>query len=210
MSAKIKIATGLAAAAVALAGGLAATGTAHASTDKCSSACSTLVTQKYGVAYGLLANSSNVVSLGRDADTPAADWGGQFQGTVAAMYAAHIVSKADYDAWPNGYVYEFQWAPNGAPMLGNNLCIGVTSAGASSLNVQTCGASGKTLWIVLPSEIAGSYAPLISATTGDTKDPGVLTATAATGPLTVAPLSEDASDVVAPNQLWQSIYGVLH
>jgi hypothetical protein len=209
MSAKIKMAMGLAAGAIALAGSLAATGTARASTDKCNNECMTLVTQKYGGSYGLLGHSGGTVSLGPDADTPAADWGGQLQGTVTTMYAAHLLSKAVHDAWPDAWVYEFQWAPNGAPQLGNDLCLGVTSAGASSLNVQTCGASAKTLWIVIPGEIAGSYAPLVSATSGNTKDPGALTASAATGALTVAPLTENG-DAVVPNQMWQSVFGVLH
>jgi hypothetical protein len=210
MSAKIKMAMGLAAATVAVAGGLAATGTAHASTDKCGQSCMTLVTQKFGVSFGLLGESGNAVALGPDADTPAADWAGEFQDQVNAMYAAHIVTKAVFDAWPNAYVFEFQWVPNASPQLGNNLCLGVTSAGASTVNVQTCGSSAKTLWIVLPSEVSGSYAPLISATTANTSHPGVLTATAATGALTITPLSENNAGVIAPNQMWQSVFGVLH
>jgi hypothetical protein len=200
-------------AALALAGGTVASGTAvlgmtaaNAATQKCGTACITLAAQKYGAGHVLDEVSGTNLVLSSASAVSGEDWAGFPLGTVRDFYRVGLVSQAVANAYGSDEAYEFMYTPEGN---GSIECLGVTSATAtagSTVSLQSCGVSAKTLWINVIGNQDGNFSPLVSAVTASTKIPYALTASSSSGRLITAGLATTSSGV-SPSQMWEIVVG---
>ena len=100
-------------------------------------------------------------------------------------------------------VYEFEYVP---AKSFTDLCLAVVP-GSTTVTLQACGRTARTIWIADQAAANGAYAPLISGT--DTASPAALalTATKVGATFTVTPLTKKGA--AATDQMWQTISGVL-
>lgn len=211
MSLKRRMLAGLAATGL-VGGGMAfALPHANAATQKCGLACETLASQKFGV--------KNVVSVQGSAAGLAAFWYSNNEdliawpvGTVHDYYLAHLIAQSVDKVYGASEVFEYEWVPRGSESV---RCLGASSSqSGAAVTMQQCGASAATLWIPQAGRQSGNYMPLINAG-ASAKTLEVLTASTASGPLSITQLSlttKVANGVsttsVAPTQMWELETGV--
>jgi hypothetical protein len=228
VSVKNRTVAGLA--GLALAGGACMVATAgapaaHAASVKCGTACSSLFNQKFGstdvsAVSGSTATGSAVILAGA-APSAAQDWAVIPDGIVSSFFKAGLINATMNKHYASDELYEYEYVP---ARTFTTLCLGVAAVPGNGTKVvlEQCGVSASTLWIddaaaaadsavsTVSTALSGEYAPLISGSDTQYPAPEVLTATAVGGDFTTTPLSVNAKGVVAPNQMWQTISGVLH
>jgi hypothetical protein len=199
-------------AALALAGGtalLAMPAAANAATIRCGGGCSTLASQKFGASNVVAVGSASTGELAAFWYSESEDFSGQVVGTVHDLYKAGFISKSVNDTYSSDEVYQYEYAPAGG-LSGN--CLAATP-GSTGVTLQSCGASGDTLWVGLSGLQSGNFMPVMSAALS-TKSAMLLTASSASGALTVTQmsLSSSVSNGVAtlktsPYQMWETVEG---
>jgi hypothetical protein len=200
-------------AALALAGGAAlaaTTPTANAATIRCGGACTTLFSQKFGASDVVALGPSSTGVLSAFWYTTSEDFYVQAVGTVNDLYRVGVIAKAVNNTYAQDVVYQLEWAP-GSHLSGK--CLSAAS-GSSAVTLSTCGQAAGTLWVGL-SGLQGSsnYIPMMNAALS-TKSAMLLTATTATGPLTVTQMNLTSSTsngvtttTVSQYQMWQALQG---
>jgi hypothetical protein len=194
---------------------------AHAASVKCGTRCSSLFNQKFGSAdvsavSGSAATDSPVI-LAAAAPSSAQDWTILRDGLVSSFRKAGLINGTLNKHYGSDQLFEYEYVP---AATFTDLCLGVTSAAANGTKVVLlpCGAIDNTVWIddaateatsTGATNTTGTYAPLISATDTKYPAPEVLTDSKAGTAFTTTPLSASAAGVVAPDQMWQLISGVL-
>ena len=78
---------------------------------------------------------------------PAEDWTISFQGTVADFFGAGLVSAAVNFRYASAPAFELEYSPFGVQ---SGLCMGTstTAIQGEGVNLQPCGVSSKTVWIL--------------------------------------------------------------
>jgi len=184
----------------------------NAATPACGASCVALYAQASGSGY-VSAVSGGTAQIGQHVILSAAgplsseDWQLLTIADVATLYADGIVGAAVGTTWPSDIGYEYEYAPNGVPTA---LCLGTaTTAGqGTSVTLQQCGVTSKTLWIALAIDDIGGYQPMINGSDTVTSTPYVLTASGVGGKLTTKKLYLVAG-TFAPEQMWANVTGVL-
>jgi hypothetical protein len=199
-------------AALVLAGGAALAATtpaANAATDRCGDACTTLFSQKFGAADVMALGPSSTGVLSAFWYTINEDFYVQPVGTVNDLYRVGVIAKALNNTYAQDEVYQYEWAP-GSHLSGK--CLSATP-GSIAVTLSTCGQASGTLWVGLSGLEAGNFIPMLNAALS-TKTAMLLTATTATGPLTVTQMSltSTTSDgvtttTVSRYQMWQALQG---
>ena len=246
MSVKSKVLAG--AAALSLVGGLGtaslvSAGAANAITPSCGNNCLDIFSHNFGTfahpnfvmdVYKQGQKVGQPIILFRTSNSdPAEDFTVADQGTVHDFFLAGLVSAAfnlHYGGGsviggvqaPNDEAFEFEYAPFGAD---TGLCVGVgaTAVSGTPVNLQPCGVSAKTVWVVdtLDSPFTISV-PLINGSDTNFSHPFVLTYPASGYPtdqprpqLFTANITGEANGggpilgTVDDNQLWAADTGVL-
>jgi hypothetical protein len=170
---------------------------------------------------------------------PAEDWTFSEQGTVADFYAAGLVSAAvalHYGCIPkvnfpdctptsrNDVAFEAEYAPFGAD---TGVCMGTatTAANYTPVNLQACGVSSKTVWIIDSADAnrntasvinLGAFVPLINGSDTNFSHPYVLTYPQDAYPtdmpraqLITLALQGYSTGTIFDRQLWADNLGVL-
>ena len=133
------------------------------------------------------------------------------RGGLSQTYKVEEVGAEDASPYNDKNVYEFEYTPNG---VGTGTCIGVgvTPGNNTPVDLEPCGVSAKTVWILNPAP-GGATATLMSAATSNNfANPYSLTdlKPGANRQLFTWPL--DAGGIVHNpfnNQLWSFTFGVL-
>jgi hypothetical protein len=198
-------------AALALAGGTAmlAVPAANAATDRCGDVCVTLASQKFGATDVVAVSPSSSGELAAFWYKDSEDFYGQPEGNVSALYRAGVIAKSVDNTYSSDEVYQYEYAPGGTAS-GN--CLAATP-GSTAVTLQSCGATADTLWVGLNGLQHGNFLPVMSAALS-TKSAMLLTASTATGALTVSQmaLSTTVSNGVttatdSPYQMWETVQG---
>jgi hypothetical protein len=183
----------------------------HAATVACGVACVAPYDQASGsgnvsAVSGGTAQIGQHVILSVAGPNSSEDWDLLTIADAATLYADGIVGAAVGTTWPSDIGYEYEYAPNGIPSA---LCIGTaTTAGqGTSVTLQQCGVTSKTVWIALAIDNIGGYQPMINGSDTVTSTPYVLTATTG-GKLTTKKMYLVAG-TFAPEQMWANATGVL-
>jgi len=204
---------GLALAGGACLGGVAAAPVAGAASPACGSSCVSMYNQKFGSAdvsavSGGTAATGQAVTLAAAAPSTTEDWSANFQGAVSDFYAAGLMNAILNEYYGSDMVYEFEYQPGG---INSGECLGIASGPGQGTKVtlQQCAKTVNTTWIYDAAAASGGYVPYISGS--DTKYPApyVLTAVQAGGDFTTQALRVNSKGVVAKDQMWQLISGVL-
>jgi hypothetical protein len=191
---------------VGTAGALSAA-TANAATPSCGGSCVDLFVQTFSThhnpqfvldVYKQRQQVGNPIILFRTSNTdPAEDWTVSEQGTVHDFFLAGLVSAAvnlHYGGgatipgncgtvtvpapctYPNDQAFEFEYAPYGAD---TGLCMGTgtTAVNYTTVSLQPCGVSSKTVWIDDSADVItkGHFVPLINGSDTNFSHPYVLT-----------------------------------
>jgi hypothetical protein len=212
MSVTGKAALGLAALALAGGAGLAAASPAGAATTACGTGCMTLFNQAFGNGYvaavtGGIPVIGVPVRLAAAAASPAEDYQLTDKGNVAALAAQGLVSTEVATLFGEDEAYEFQYTPNGTA---SGLCLGLATAAHAGgrVTLRLCGVSARTIWVGDQADQTGRFEPLVPGSDTTSTSGLVLTGAAAGQALTVSQVSV-SDGVIAPDQMWQSIYGPL-
>jgi hypothetical protein len=214
MSVTGKAALGLAVLALAGGAGLAAASPAGAATAACGNPCMTLSGQDLGSGYvtavaGGIPVIGAPVRLSAAAASQAEDWQETDAGNVTDLAAQGLVSPEIGTLYAGEEGYEFQFAPNG---VASGLCLGLATAAheGGRVTLRRCAVSSRTIWVANLGAQHGRFVPLVPGSdTSSTYDQNlVLTGSAAGRALTVSQLSE-SDGIIASDQMWQTIWGVL-
>lgn len=239
MSIKSKVFAATAALTLIGAAGALSAGTASAATPSCGAGCISLFPREYsGTTLGAPQFVLDVLRQGDKAgqpvilfrasnSDPAEDFTISDEGTVHDFFTAGLVSAAvalhyggGAGAHPHGTndeAYEIEYSPYG---VDSGLCAGVagTAAAGSKVTLQSCGVTGKTVWIedTVNSPVVPYY-PAINGSDTNFSDPFVLTYPSASYPtdmpraqLYVANLGGFQGGVTDnDNQLWTGVEEIL-
>ncbi len=201
MSIKSKLLAG--AATLALVGGVGAAGamSASAATPSCGPNCIDIFSREFGThhhpnfvvdVWRQGAKVGQPMILFRTSNTdPAEDFTVSFQGFTSDFFAAGLVSSAvalhygcttppfsTCAAGVDDPALEIEYAPFG---VDSGLCMGVfsTAFAGEKVNLEPCGVSSKTVWIVdtadSPVTLGHGYVPLINGSDTNFSHPFVLT-----------------------------------
>lgn len=213
MSFRLKAVAMLGVAGAAMASAVALTGpAAHAATERCGNYCVTMASQSFGtkqvIAEG--AHGGALLASGYNAEE---DFVGLPVGTVSQLAGAKKIPASLARTYGNEVVYQLVFQPSGT-MTGT--CLGASSRTAgSAVTVQSCGwpqpmpastLPNSTLWIGVHRDASGDYEPFVNVA-ASSSSALVLTATSASGPLTVNYMKL-GSNGVAGNQMWESLIGI--
>jgi hypothetical protein len=213
---KTKVLVGLA--ALAVAGGVATlTGTAaRAATEHCGIYCVTLASQSFGTGK-VVATTGTGGTLLAPGFNSKEDFVALAVGSVAELAQAGKVPTSLASIYANEVVYEFSYAPFGAL---TNECLGVASTAAGAhVVLQKCGApitaqpapswEGQkgTLWIGVHRDASGDFEPFVNVAASASSGVKVLTASSASGPLTINWMSISGGKV-ASDQMWEGLIGI--
>jgi hypothetical protein len=226
MSIKSKVFAG--ATALTLIGGVGAVGelSANAATPSCGNHCVDLFAQVFSThmrpsfVLDVLRQGQKIgqpIILFRESNNdPAEDFTVSREGTVHELYQAGLASAGLNLHYSHFEAYQFEYSPNG---VGSGLCMGVatTAAQGTPVTLQSCGASGRTTWVVDSyDQIHGNYVPLINGSDTNFSNPYVLNYQGNSYPtdmprpqLTVHTLSKYSNGTVFNNQMWSADTGVL-
>jgi hypothetical protein len=213
MSIKSKVLAGAATLSVIAGGGVGGARSNHAdATPSCGSECRTYFTAGWGsgAALDVYKRSAKVgqkiILWNVSNSDPAQDFTYSRQGTVKDFYAAGLVSAAFNKTYGNDHAFELEFAPYG---VDTGLCVGVAHAARdlTSVTLQPCGVSSKTVWVKDQANEQGAYKPLINGSTNAFSHPQVLTNH---GGAVITYHTQTFSDgSVYDNQLWNYESGVL-
>ena len=118
---------------------------------------------------------------------PNENWVVSFEGPVSNFYNSGLVSTTIDDHYRNNEAYEYEYAPYGVL---SGLCLGVsgTAQNGTSVTLQPCGVSSRTVWVSDAAEQYGQQVPLINGTDTNFTQPFVLTAGSTSANLTTSSL----------------------
>lgn len=202
MSFKLKALVGLT--TLAVAGSIASltVPAANAETEHCGYYCATMASESFGATNVAAVSGNNSVLLAPGFNSHE-DFVGVPLGTAKELVQIHEVPAAMAATYGDSVVYELAYLPFGK--IGNQ-CLGVSgTTSGSAVQLATCGSSG-TLWIGVHRDHSGNFEPFVNVT-ASTSSAKVLTATSATGKLTIGSMSISGG-VVAPSQMWESLIGI--
>jgi hypothetical protein len=224
--------------------GLATAGTANAATPSCGTGCIDVFSHQFGTfkspnfvmdsfKQGDVAGTPVILFRQSNSD-PAEDFGVDNQGLVSQFFAAGLVSSAvalHYGCTAavfgnctgtggvgvDDYAYEFMYSPFGVQ---TGLCVGVaaTAATGTKVTLQSCGLSGKTIWISdnATSKLINIKEPLINGSDTNFSTPYGLTYPGTGYPtdtprpeMYTSPILGFSTGVINSNQLWSARYGIL-
>ena len=190
---------------VGTAGVLGTAGAATAATSACGASCIDIFSQEFGNhsspnyildVQGQGRVGQPVILSAASVSNPGEDFKLMTAGTVASLYAAHMVSAAlalHYGCIPgvnfpdcfgqtkyavNDPAFQIEYTPGGTY---GGLCVGVASTAAQGegVTLQQCGASSKTVWVVdqydQPVDFFHGYFPEINGSDTNFSHPFVLT-----------------------------------
>jgi hypothetical protein len=198
-------------AALALAGGTATLvlPAASAATMRCGNGCVTLASQKFGSTDVVAVAPSSTGTLAAFWYSNSEDFYGQPEGTVHDLYKAGVIASTVNNTYRSDEVYQYEYAPGGTA---SGKCLGATT-GSTSVTLQPCGGSADTLWVGLSGWQRGNFMPVMSAASS-IKSAMLLTASSATGALSVTQMNLDTSasdgvttSTVSPYQMWETVEG---
>jgi hypothetical protein len=203
-----KAAMGVAVLAITGGAGLIATLPAGAATPACGTGCMTVSNQDFGEGYvaavsGGAARIGQRVRLFPAADTSTEDWQLTIKGTAADLYAQGLVTEQVAALFGQDSAVEIQYTPDG---VASGLCLGLASAARKGerVSLERCEVNSKTIWVGDQADQSGRFVPLLPGS--DTTSTAQLVLTGRT--LTVTPVSV-SSGAIAPDQMWQTLYGLL-
>lgn len=205
--------------------GTAGTLTANAATPSCGPDCIDLFSQTFPGSYFNVPDQAHpqVGSAVNLAPGSATNQGEDFtlndEGTVNDYFQAGIVGAALNARYgnPKGRygdleIYEFEYSPFGAP---TGLCVGVATTPfyGTQVSLQTCGITGKTLWVPVPVQTSAgsSYMFVNGAETFMFNSPFVLTTMSPGSDLLLWPQTSFFNRTVpsVSYQSWGALAGVL-
>jgi hypothetical protein len=201
-----------------LATSAATTAAAIAATPSCGPTCIDLASRAYGPAtkpvFVLAARIqspalSTPLTLARASNANAAeDFSASYEGVVSDFIAAGLMEPgmSIYDSNP---AYQLNYAPFG---VNTGLCAGVptTPTNGTSVGLQPCGVSAKTVWVPsTPASLTGTVTLISGATDNNFSDPYVLTALLPGLPLLTWTLHTSTKGTPLALQQWAADYGVL-
>ena len=190
---------------VGTAGVLGTAGAATAATSSCGASCIDIFSQEFGThsspnyildVQGQGRVGQPIILSAASVNNPGEDFKLATVGTVASLYAAHMVSAAlalHYGCIPgvnfpdcfgqtkyavNDPAFQIEYTPGGAF---GGLCVGVASTAVQGegVTLQQCGASSKTVWVVdqydQPVDFFHGYFPEINGSDTNFSHPFVLT-----------------------------------
>jgi hypothetical protein len=215
MSFRLKAAVLLGAAAAAAISTVALTGSnAHAATERCGGEqnCMTMASQSFGSGQ-VIAETSSGAALLAPGFNPQEDFVALAIGTVSQLAGAGKIPASLAPTYGNEVVYQFSYQPYGVETY---KCLAASSTAAgSAVSVGSCGypqviqpqsiIPTNTLWIGVHRDASGNYEPFVNVA-ASTSSALVLTATSASGPLTINYMSLGYGGV-AGDQLWESLIG---
>jgi hypothetical protein len=148
------------------------------------------------------------VILAAAAPSTTEDWTVSFDGTVNDFFSAGLINATLDAHYGPDAAYEFQYQPGG---ISSGLCLGIASGPAqgTKVNLQPCGVTVNTIWINDAADGSGGYAPYVSGSDTQYPAPFVLTASKVGGHFTTRALKTNKKGVIAKDQMWQLISGVL-
>jgi hypothetical protein len=212
MSVTGKAALGLAALALAGGAGLAAASPAGAATAACGTGCMTVFNQDFGNGYvaavaGGIPVIGATVRLSAAAASRAEDFQLTDKGNTADLAAQGLVSPEVGTLFGRDEAYEFQFTPKG---VASGLCLGLAGAAHAGgrVTLRRCGVNSRTIWVGDQADQSGRFEPFVPGSDTDSTSGLVLTGSATGRALTVSQVSV-ADGVIAPDQMWQAIYGLL-
>jgi len=191
---------------------MAATLPAGAATAACGTGCMTLFNQDFGNGYvaavsGGIAVIGQPVRLSPAAASQAEDWQLSAKGTAADLATQGLVSSEVATLFGQDEGYEVQFTPDG---VASGLCLGLATAAhqGERVTLRRCGVSSRTIWVGDQADQSGRFEPLVPGSDTSSTSGLVLTGSGAGKVLTVSQVSVSAG-VIAPDQMWQTIYGPL-
>ncbi len=192
-----------------------------AATPACSLECVDFSSSVYGTASSpafVLAdvpqaqaqNTGQPLTLARPSISNAGeDFTLENEGTVEDFIQAGLIASG-MAPYASLEAYEIQYSPFG---VDTGFCVGVptTPANGTRVDLEPCGVSAKTVWIIDSSNaITSSDAPLINgATNSNFSNPYVLSTLLPGLPLFTSTLQMSSGNTVLANQLWGAKMGVL-
>jgi len=212
MSFRLKAVALLGVAGAAMASAVVLTGpAAHAATERCGPQCVTMASQSFGKGQ-VVAEGKNGTTLLAPGYNPEEDFIGMAVGTVSQLAGAKRIPASLAATYGQEVVYQLVYEPAGKL---TSTCLGASSVAAGSgVTVQPCGwpqpmpsstLPNSTLWIGVHRDGSGDYEPFVNVAASKTSAL-VLTATSASGPLTINYMSLGYGGV-APDQMWESLIG---
>jgi hypothetical protein len=94
-----------------------------------------------------------------------------YAGTVEMFYEYGTFNSVVGTTWPNDYVYEYEYSPDGTP---TGLCVGETALDAP-LTLQYCSDNNAdTYWIALANDKMNGAEPLVTAIDNQVNAPYVM------------------------------------
>ncbi|HEY1622621.1 MAG TPA: hypothetical protein VGG16_02390 [Streptosporangiaceae bacterium] len=214
MQFRLKAVALLGVAGAAVASAVVLTGpTARAATEHCGNYCETLASQSFGSGQ-VIAETGNGGTLLAPGYNPQEDFVALAVGTVSQLAETKKIPASLAPAYGNEVVYQFSYQPKGTE---TDTCLAASGlAAGSAVKVESCGYPKQlipedqlptnTLWIGVHRDAKGDFEPFVNvaASKGSAL---VLTATSASGPLTINYMKIGSSGV-ASNQLWESLIGI--
>jgi hypothetical protein len=207
-----KAAMGLAVLAITGGAGLIATLPAGAATPACGAGCITVFNQDFGNGYvaavaGGPTRIGQLVKLSPAADTSTEDWQLIVEGGVADLYTEGLVTEEVATLFGEDVGYEIEYTPDG---VASGLCLGlrVVAHEGEKARLEICGVNSRTIWVGDAADQSGRFEPLVPGSDTTSTSGLVLTGSATDKALTVTQVSV-TSGTIAPDQMWQSLYGPL-
>jgi hypothetical protein len=201
---------------------------AGASTTACGESCTSPSAESLGTGEVMTVSGSSLVMSAASTSNSAQDFTVEGEGNVQAAVTAGVVSSKLLLNYYNSNLVEFQYAPNGVP---SDKCVADTASDAAvndytppnymptlTVQLEQCGVTAASLWIVDQNGALDQYDDLINAgyeatytylapsaysgleTTSPFAEPAVLTVSS-NGTVGLAPLSE-IGGVISPTQAW--------
>jgi hypothetical protein len=224
--------------------GLATAGAANAATPSCGAGCIDIFSHQFGTfkspqfvmdsfKQGDVAGTPVILFRQSNSD-PAEDFTVDNQGLVSQFFAAGLVSSAvalhfgctaavfgnctgTGGVGVNDYAYEFMYSPFGVQ---TGLCVGVaaTATTGTKVTLQSCGLSGKTIWISdnATNKLTSFKEPLINGSDTNFSTPFGLTYPGTGYPtdnprpeMYTSPILGFSTGAINSNQLWSARNGIL-
>ncbi len=135
---------------------LASTSGAGASTPSCGRQCVNVFSKEFGhhfvldVLHARARVGQPIILFQASSHDGGQDFTYAFQGTVDDFYSLGLVSPGVELHYKRNPAFEIEYSPYG---VGSNLCVGVAKRArwGRPVNLQWCGATSKTVWIVVSS-----------------------------------------------------------
>ena len=214
-----------AAAALILAGGLSAAGTAavNAATPQCGQGCVEVYSMKYAtpgslgfvetVLFGIPVRGVPTIVHQASSSDPAEDLIIPLSGTVSQLYHQGMVPAAVNEHYGSEHAVQIEYAPYGQA---TGLCtaVAVTAYQDEGLSLQPCSTPGTTVWIIDTADspaTAPAYFPIVNGSDTNFVHPFAMSilgnpAHQLVTPIIMQHLTGNPGSVPA-NQLWGAHFG---